>query len=107
MTSLGMNAAAIQAMRKITPQCINMAPSLFLSGVIELVIISVNVILLLGTILYNYMHKAADDSAKDKKAKILGRLMLANTLLTVLTAFVAVWHIFVSGKLRKCITEAV
>lgn len=89
--------------RYFQPQCMDVAKAFMLSGGIEIALVSIVFIMLVFAATYNNMYNppAGDDGAT--KEKYLNGLIITSTVFCSVLLIIGIWHVYVSGKARKCI----
>lgn len=104
-----MGSSAIQ---KITPACSNLARSVKMVSVLNLILVIVAAVLLIAAIIYNYTRKTestdADEQTRNElsKKKVIGALTITGVVLVVLASLSSVWNYSVLSKaVKTCITK--
>lgn len=97
-------------MNKLTPECMNIGSSVKMVSLVTLITIIAAAILLVATIIYNYMKKTdstdaeAQKTNEEKKKKVIGALSITGTVIVFLSALSSIWgYSVVSKAANKCI----
>lgn len=100
----------VNALNKITPECVNIGKSIKLSAAIVLIMVVLAVILLIAAIVYNYVKKTESSDAdiqaanEAKKKKVVGALTITGAVITFLSGIAALWDFTVVSKAaNRCI----
>lgn len=89
--------------RYFAPHCADISKAFMLSGGIEIAIISIVFIMLVFAASYNNMYNPQDDADSTKKEKYLNGLIITSSVFSCVMLIIGIWHVYVSGKARKCI----
>ena len=98
------NALNKGLLKKITPECENLAKRSTMLNVIGVTLVIIAVILMVVALIYNYMP-SADEAEKEKKTRIIGAMNITALVFIVFTAFVGVWQIVINKKVQMCVTQ--
>lgn len=93
------------ATRFLKPQCQDAAKSVNISGMIEIVIISIIFIMLIFAASYNNMTDPSTAEDIDKKEKYMNGLIISSAVISLILLGVGIWHVVTSGSLKKCLTS--
>ncbi|UHB41834.1 11K virion structural protein [Macrobrachium rosenbergii nudivirus] len=94
-----------RAQALIAPECNDVAKAMQLSGMIEIVVVAIVFIMLVFAASYNNMAKPTDTSDIAAKEKYINGLIIASAVIVTIALFVGIWHVYTSGKAKKCIIE--
>lgn len=100
-----MSSLGASVLKRITPECSALGPTLLLSGIVQTVMTLVSMIVLLASVIYKFAHKPTTDTDKEKKNKVLKWSTTFATVISTITAFIAIWHIIIAGKVKRCISD--
>lgn len=92
-----------RATQLLRPECADISKAMMLSGSISVAVVAIIFIMLIFAASYNNMYNPTETADLDKKEKYLNGLIIASAVLTGLLIVVQIWHIYVSGKAKKCI----
>ncbi|AII15888.1 11K virion structural protein [Penaeus monodon nudivirus] len=87
----------------IKPQCADIAKSLQMSAVIEIIFIAIVFTMLVVAATYNNVVKPTDLADQAKKEKYINGLIITSAVFSCILLIIGVWHMYVSGKAKKCI----
>jgi uncharacterized membrane protein YcjF (UPF0283 family) len=92
-------------MKKITPECENMAKRSTMLNTVGVFFAIVAVILIIVALVYNYMP-TDDEVIRAKNIKTVGTMNIIALFAVVITSLVGIWQIMVNNKLKQCINTA-
>lgn len=94
----------------LRPDCENVARTIKMSGLVMILVVVINFIILAATIGWNYMKQVpANDTsgAANKKARMIGGLILAAGGLQIISLMVSVWQsTTISRAAKTCLALA-
>lgn len=76
---------------------------MIVSGISELIMIVITMILLVVALTYMFRVKASNEDEKTKKDKYVKGMMIGSTVVLSITMIIGIWHLLVSAKINKCI----
>ena len=94
-----------RAQSLIQPECADIGKSFQVSGVIEIVIISIIFIMLIFAASYNNMTDPTEAEDVKKKEDYMNGLIISSAVLSTILLAVGVWHVYTSGRAKKCINK--
>lgn len=100
--------SAATAIKKLTPECVNMASGLSMSG-IAVVVLSLISVALMAWVIMTFRKATVDNTTKshsldDKKAGTLRMSVYGAIGTSLLATLVGAWNIMITGKLKTCIS---
>ncbi|UBZ25679.1 11K virion structural protein [Carcinus maenas nudivirus] len=96
-----------RARELIQPVCNDISKALQLSGGIEVIIIIIIFIMLVFAASYNNMYTPTLTEDVTKKADYINGLIIASAVLSTILMAVGIWHLYTSGKAKKCIQKTI
>lgn len=91
-------------LKKITPECENLAKRSTMLNIVAVVLAIIAVILMVVALIYNYMP-SADEAEKEKKTKIIGTMNIIALVFITFGALVGIWQIMINNKVKTCIMQ--
>lgn len=87
----------------LRPQCMDIGKSLQISAIIEIGLIAIIFIMLIFAASYNNMVSTTQLEDGKKKEKYINGLIISSAVLSTILLAVGIWHMFISGKAKKCL----
>ncbi len=89
--------------RRVSPECQNLSPSVVTAATIQLILIFIVLIILIIAAVYANFAKTVDGVDAQKKSKQINGMVIAAAVLVGITAIISIWNITISGRLKKCV----
>lgn len=89
----------------IRPECSDIGKAFMISGGIEIAIIAVVFIMLVFVASYNNMYKPTTTEDVAKKEKYINGMVITSTVFSAILLIIGIWHVYASGKAKKCIDK--
>lgn len=87
--------------KKITPECQNMATTIVMSGMLELLFAVITIIISVVILYLTRTKSAMKDDDKLKRYQYGVYVLLG---VGIVSTLVGTWHILISNKLKKCVS---
>ncbi len=92
-----------KAMNYIKPACAQIARSVQISAMIEIVVIVIIFIMLVFAASYNGAVNPVDTEEMAKKEKYINGLIISSAVISFILLAVGIWHVWTSGRMKtKC-----